>query len=253
MLTKKLTRLITTSSLALVLLATPVIASAQTVTTTPKSAQRAANQAARLAKLHTEADSAIADRIASLNSASTRVNGLVKLSSDQKTQYQGEITADVNALTSLKTKADADTDIPTLRSDYRSIFTTYRIYAEFLPQLHLLVATDTMGVTDDKLSDLAVKLQSRIQADNNPSNLASLLSDMQTQVSNAKNLYGTVQSQITPLTPQSYDSNPTQTTATIKNARSEIKEGATDLKTAFSDAKQIVQALKASKSPTPTP
>src|SRR5579885_1985575 len=162
---------VTTLGIAAVLLASPRMASAQTVTNTPAGGRKAANQAARLTNLHTLADNAIAERLTSLNNASTRLNGLVKLSSDQKTQFSGEITTDVNGLTSLKAKADADTDLPTLRTDYRSIFTTYRIYAEFLPQLHLLIASDTMGVTADKLSDLATKLQSRIQTAGNPSNL----------------------------------------------------------------------------------
>ncbi len=248
MLNTKLTTIIATGSLA-VLLLSPLSAFAQSVTTVPNS-PKAANQAARLANLHTLADNAITQRLTLLNTVSTRISGLVKLSSTQKTQYVNEITMDVNGLTSLKTKADADTDLPTLRADYRSIFTTYRIYVEFLPQLHLLVASDTMGVTDTKLSDLATKLQSRIQTDGNPSNMTGLLSDMQAKISEANTQYNNVESQVTSLTPQSYNSDPTGTTATLKNARSEIQTGAEDLKAAFADAKQIVQLLRSTTTTT---
>lgn len=238
---------VTTLTMAGILLASPFVVSAQTINPT-----RAANQAARLANLHTLADSAISQRLTSLSDASTRINGLVKLSSDQKTQFTGEITTDVNGLTSLKTKVDGDTDLPTLRADYKTIFTTYRVYAEFLPQVHLLTASDTMDVTADKLSDLATKLQSRIQSAGKQSTLTSLLSDIQAKIADAKTQYGNVQSQITSLTPQSFDNDPTGTTSALKNARSEIQTGAGDLKTAFTDAKQIIQALKSSTTPAPT-
>jgi len=231
-----------------IFLVSPMMASAQTVNPT-----RAANQASRLATIISHSDTAIAQRLTSLNDASTRINSLVKLSSAQKAQFSGEIVTDVNGLTSLKAKIDADTDLTTARADYKTIFTTYRVYAEFLPQLHLLISSDTMDVTADKLSDLATKLQSRIQSAGNPSNLTSLLSDMQAKIADAKTQYGNVQSQVTSLTPQSYDNDPTGTSSTLKNARSEIQTGAGDLKAAFADAKQIIQALKAiHTTPAPT-
>lgn len=235
-----------------ILLATPMIASAQTVTSTPRGALKTANQAARLTTLHTQADTAIASRLTALNSALTRITSLVKLSAAQKTTYTGQINADITALTTLKSKADADIDVATLQADYKSIFTSYRVYAEFLPQLHLLVASDTMDVTADKLSDLAIKLQTRIQSAGSPSTLTSLLSDMQAKIADAKTQYGNVQTQITALTPQSYDSNPSGTAAALKTARTEIQTGSSDLKTAWADAKQILQALKVSTTITPS-
>lgn len=247
MLTKKVTTLMTATGVAAMLALSPLTVFAQTVTP-------GANQANRLQLIISKSDSAIAQRLTSLQDASTKINGLVKLSSAQKTQFTGEITTDINGLTSLKTKIDADTDVTTARADYKTIFTTYRIYAEFLPQVHLLVASDTMDVTADKLSDLATKLQARIQAAGNPSNLTSLLSDMQAKIADARTQYSNVQSQVTSLTPQSYDNDPTGTTATLKNARSEIQTGASDLKAALADAKQIISSLgSSSTTPTPTP
>ncbi len=253
MITTKLTTIITTGSLTALLLVMPLTAFAQSVTTAPINT-KAANQAARLSNLHTLADNAITQRLTVLNAVETRINGLVKLSSAQKAQYSAEITTDINGLTSLKAKADGDTDLPTLRADYKSIFTTYRIYVEFLPQLHLLVASDTMSVTDTKLSDLATKLQTRLQSLGNPSSMTGLLTDMQSKISDANTQYNSVESQVTSLTPQSYDSDPAGTSATLKTARTEIQAGAADLKAAFADAKQIVQYLRSSTvSTTPSP
>lgn len=230
------------ASLMAILFISPIMAFAQT--TAP-----AVN--VRLSDLHTLADTAINNRLTDLQNTLIRVNGLIKLSTDEKTSYGNEITADINGLNTLKTKVDGDTDLPTLRNDYRSIFTQYRVYAEFLPQIRLLTASDTMDVTADKLATFAGNLQTRITVVGNPSNLASLLSDMQGRISDAKTQYNSVQSTITSLTPQSYDSNPTGTTAVFKTARTEIQTGASDLKAALSDGKQILQALKSFPTPTP--
>lgn len=250
------TTLITLATTGLLLL-NPLNASAQTAVTASAKATavsiKATNKAAQLARVHVLADNAINLRLTALNSVATRISGLVKLSSDQKTQFNSEVTADINGLTSLKAKCDADTDLPTLRADYKTIYTTYRLYVEFLPQLHLLIAADTMGVTASKLADLASKLQIRIQTAGNPSNLTGLLSDLQAKVADSKSQYATVESQIINLTPQSFDNDPTGTKSTVLNARSELKQGGSDLRTAWSDAIQIFQALKASvANPSPT-
>ena len=221
-----------------------------------QTATGSANQSARLSALHTACDNAVSQRLASLQTLQTRITDLKKLSADQKTQYAGEITTDVNGLTSLKAKCDGDTDLTTLRADYHSVFTSYRIYAVFIPQLHLLVASDTMGYTADLLSNYATKLQSRIQQDGNPSNLTALLSDMQAKITDAHTQYSQVESQVGSLTPDSYNTNPTGIKTTLQNARNEIKIGAQDLKTAWQDAQQIRQGLKpetnATVSPVPT-
>ena len=224
--------------------------------TTPTASGSAANQATKIADLHTKCDTEINNRLTSLNTLSTRISGLKKLSADQKAKFSGQITTNVNGLTALKAKCDADTDLATLRADHKSVFTSYRIYAVFIPQLNLLAASDTMGYTADLLSDYAGKLEARIQADGNPSSLKDLLSDMKAKITDAKTQYSTVESQVEPLTPDSYNTNPTGTKSTLQTARGEIKTGAQDLKTAWSDAQQIRQGLKSesktSVSPVPS-
>lgn len=234
--------------LAGITLLTPAATFAQTATTSSKP-----NEAARLATLHTNCDNQINQRLTDLNNALTRINGLVKLSADQKSQFAGEIQTDIAGLTALKTKCDADTDLTTLKADDKLIFTQYRVYVVFLPQMHLLAASDTMTVTSSQLSDLATKLQSRIQEVNNPANLTSLLTDMKSKITDSQTQYQTVESQILPLTPNSFNTDPNGTKTTEQTARSEIKTGVSDLHIAWSDAKQIVQILKSLKTqPTPT-
>jgi hypothetical protein len=210
-------------------------------------------QTQKIADLHTQCDSAVAARLASLNSDSSRINGLAKLSSDQKTKFSGQIQTNVSGLNSQKAKCDADVDLTTLRTDYKNVFLNFRIYAVFLPQTNLLVATDTMGTTTDKLQDLYNALQTRVQQAGNPSNLTSLLADMQSKIGDAKNQYNNAENLVMPLTPQSFNSDPTGTKTIFQNARNDIKTGAADLKAAFQDAQQIRAGLKLSSKPSATP
>jgi len=229
----------------------PVAAFAQQVTSSPGTTQ-GANQAARMATIKARSDAEITDRLTSLNSASLKINAATKLSSNDKSTFGSEIQTDITNLTTLKAKIDADTDITTLRADAKSIFTDFRVYAVFLPQVHELAAIDTMGVTTANLQALSAKLQSRIQtAQGNGKDVTSLqglLSDMNTQITNAQNQYSGVEGEISPLTPASYPGS----NATLQDGRSKIKSGAADLKSAFQDAKQIVQGLKALEGKTAT-
>ncbi|HEX8931562.1 MAG TPA: hypothetical protein VF810_00225 [Patescibacteria group bacterium] len=241
---------IITLGLSLAILSMPFSASAQTITTGKTEAKTA-----NLSNLETKCTNDINMRFASLNKAETRINGLAKLTAAQKQQFISEINSDISGLQAVQTQCTNDFNagnIKALRADYMSIFANFRVYYVFLPQLHLLIASDTMGVTADKLTDYATKLQDRIQKAGNPSNLTSLLADMQSKIADAEKQYSNVQAQVTPLTPQSWDTNPTGTKAILVNARSEIQIGAADLKAAHADAKQITEALEAETTPEPT-
>lgn len=247
---KKITIIILT---AISLFLSP-LAHAQTVSPTLTQ-----NQTDRITKLHTQCDTDINKRLADLNTALQKVTDLVKLTTDQKSQFSQQISINIVGLTNLMTKCDADTNLSTLRSDYTSVFTQYRIYAVFLPQLHILITTDDLGVTADMQSHLINKLQTRIQAALNPSTLTALLADMQTKITDAHAQYNSASSLVSALTPQSFNTNKQGTEQTFSNARIDITAGQTDMKTAYQDAKQIIQGLRLigntsiSAFPTPTP
>lgn len=220
----------------------PLVAFAQ-----PKLAsQSAEKQDARLAAIKTRADSEIEKRLTSLQAAQTKITAATKLSSQDKTTFSTEIQKDITDLTTLKAKIDADTDLTTLKADAKTIFTDFRVYAVFLPQVHELAAVDAMGVTADNLTTLSAKLQTRIQeassAGNNVTQIQTWLTDMNAKIADAKTQYAAVETEIASLTPASYPA-----TSTLQDARSKIKTGSQDLKAAFNDAKQIINALKGMK------
>ncbi len=234
------------------LLFLPSFVFAQTIT--PTGTQ---NKTDRLAKLHTQCDTDINKRLKDLYTALNKINNLVKLPSDKKSQYSSEINTNITGLANLKAKCDADIDLPTLHPDYNSVFTKYKIYAVFLPQIHLLITTDDLGVTADMISDFSNKLQTRIQSAWSPSNLTSLLSDMQAKIADAHTQYNNAAALVSALTPQSYNTDKQGTEQAFKNAKADINVRHMDTKVANQDAREITQGLKGTKSttssPTPTP
>lgn len=214
-----------------------------------------------LGNLQARGDQYITQRLTSLNTLVTKINGLKNLKPEDKSQFLTNINADISGLTALKAKIDADTDVATARADVLSIFTTYRVYVVFDPQTQLLAASDTMTVLADELDMLANKLETRINEAGsgvNTTTLRNLLNDMRSKIADARTQYTNVENTVSPLTPASYNSNPSGTKATMQTARADITTGRTDLTGAWADAKQIRAGLhtgstSGTPSPTPTP
>lgn len=224
---------------------------AQTVTISnvrPTSATRAADrQNQQLTGLKVRADQELNRRIAALNKLLVRLSEMKKLSPDQIATFKSQIQAEITSLTNLKAKTDADSDLPTLQADKKSIVASYRIFALFIPKMQLLAAADRMEIIADKLSDLATTLQSKIQqaqeSGKDVTALQSSLSDMQAKLVDAKVQYNAVITEVTPLIPEGYPENKT----ILQDARLKLKAGAADLKTAHQDAKTIITGLKGMK------
>src|SRR5258706_1592229 len=233
-------RFLSSAILIFIVTANPALALAQT--TTPEATTTGGNTTERITSLKTKAQVLITDRVTRLNALLVRINAMAKLSTTDKTTFTTEINSDISGLNTLKTKIDADTDIVTLRTDVKSIFTTYRIYGIFMPQISLLAAADRMGVASDNLTTLASKLQARVQAAGSPADLIALWTDMQAKITDAKTQYANVETQVAALTPASYPA-----TNVLQNARTEIKTGAADLRAALQDAKLIRDGLKTQK------
>lgn len=199
----------------------------------------------KISNLQARANKEIDRRIDRLNKLITRINSIKRLTSDQKSSFVSQIQTEITNLKNLKTKIAGDTDLTTLKADVRSIVTSYRVYALFIPQISLLASADRTLDIVDKVSALAAKLQSRIQTaqnkGNNVSSLQSALSDMQSKISDAKKQATNAIDAVVPLTPSGYPGNKT----TLQNARTMLKTAHTDLVMARQDAKTITQGLRA--------
>ena len=85
----------------------------------------------------------ITQRVRALNRLNKQVNKS-KISVADKTALSVEITANVAGLTALKEKIAADADLAVLKADVESIFTTYRIYAVFMPKINGIMTSVTL-------------------------------------------------------------------------------------------------------------
>jgi hypothetical protein len=224
------------------LAATPAFATTSTTTQNPNAhGPSATNQAAALAKIKADANTAIQSRLTALNAVIGVLNGL---SNCAVTPLVTTAQTDVTGLTALDATIQADTTVAQARTDAQTIFTGYRVYALVIPVDHLVRATCAVTDVTTKLTGLETKWSSL----NDPS-IASLLADMQAQTQAAAQGVNGLASTLESYRPTDWNSNH----ALLDGPRSTLKTARQDLETARHetdrhDAKQIVTILRASTS-----
>lgn len=201
-------------------------------------------QAQRITNLKARGDQEINRRLVVLQHLNTKIDSLKHITSDQKASFKQQINQNISDLTTLKTKIDGDTDLLTLQTDVRSIVSSYRIFALFIPKIYLLASADRASEVDDLLTAISAKLQVRLdQAANNGKNVTDLkerLADMNAKIADAKAKIQDLNNTVPPLTPDGYPGNKT----VLQSARAELQTIRLDLVTARQDARQVVKGLK---------
>ena len=160
-----------------------------------------------------------------------------------------EVSTEVSALTALKTKIDADTDLTVAKADEKAIFAPIRIYALIIPQYNVLVSADRVGSVADLLTTIGEKLQTRITAaqtaGKDVSAMQTALADMNVKIADAKSQASLATTTVINLKPDNGDQTVAQSNkAALVSAKATIKTATSDLKTAKQDASNIVQSLK---------
>lgn len=205
-----------------------------------KAAQR---QDTVMSRLKTRADNEITRRVNALTKLLSQINEMKRLTSEQKTSLTSQVQNEITALTTLKTKIDADTDLATLRIDVQSIVKSYRIYALYIPKIYIIVHADRLLSLVEDMTLLQTKLQTRITAlkgeGKDTAQMESLISDMTTKLADAKTQAQTAIDTVTPLTPEGFPDNK----ATLVSARTLLQTAHKDLRDAHKDAQQIRQGL----------
>jgi hypothetical protein len=213
---------------------------------------------ASMARLQARAAKEVTRRIESLNKLILRISEFKKLSTTQKTSLTTQVQAEIDKLTALQIKIQADADLTTLKTDVQSIVTDYRIFALFMPKVQILGAADRLFTTADEMSSHAAMLETKINEQqtkgNDVSALQTLLTDMKAKVADAKTQGQSAIDTVSPLTPEGFPDNKTQ----LQSARQMIETGIKDLNTARQDARKITVGLlkfgkMTSEKPTKTP
>ena len=194
-------------------------------------------------------DLAIGARQVSLSTLNSRVTEQFKdghITSSDNATLTGDIASNESGLSALKTKLDGDTDAATARADFKTIYTTFRIYIVVLPRDYHELWLDIITHTDNRLASNETLIQDAINGA--PAGVQQqanqLFSDYKTQVTNAQAQASAARQIIPQLTPSAFDSDPTGYKTTFTTYRTDIHSAAADTKAAISDLHQIVVLLK---------
>jgi hypothetical protein len=201
-------------------------------------------QTQRVQSLKSRADTEISRRVSTLNSLTTKINVLKRLSSAQKANFISDIQNNITSLTSLNIKIDADTDPTILQADVKSIVDNYRIFALYVPKVHLLTGSDTITDVVLNLKSLTTKLQTKItadqKADKNVTDLQVKLTDMQAKTTDAETQEQNIYTTVIQLDPSGYPDN----LGSLQSALQMSETAKTDIQTARKDAQLIINELK---------
>ncbi len=224
----------------------------QTAASSTRTAARAMALEARIAKAKTHADQELDRRVTSLNALATRVNDMKKITDAQKSSLTAAITDQVNTVTALKAKIDADTDVATLRADIQSITKSYRIYALILPQASLVAAADRAMDVASSMSALAGKLQARIStlqtSGTDVTALQAAYADFNLKIADANTQANAAVTEAVSLKPDNGDKTVmAANVAALKDARKKVQAAQQDLVVARKDAETIVRGIRKDK------
>jgi hypothetical protein len=197
-----------------------------------------------LAAIQANAKVKTSDRITSLNAAIAKVTAAPDISASDRSTILGTLNHDLGGMNSVEAKIAADTTVATAAADYKSIFTTYRVYAVAIPQARLAAAADRMTSTaipkaTDAQTKLAAALAGPDKAKSTPA-LQADLTDMSAQITAATSALNGVAARSLAVTPSEYNSNH----AVLSSVRSDVKTAIADLKKASADGKAVLAAIK---------
>ncbi|HET9173953.1 MAG TPA: hypothetical protein VFN56_01585 [Candidatus Saccharimonadales bacterium] len=248
--TSKTNRIVAASAAAVISLSTigvlsPVFADTTSTTSgTTSTTSTSTTTANRLATLQSKGAAEITRRITSLNAAAAKLNSLTKITTSDKAYLSNEINTEISGLTSLQSKLAADTTLSDARTDVKSIYTDYRVYALLLPKTWIVKAADGQQVAEGNLTALASKLQSRLdsakESGKEVTQLQNELNDMETQTRNAQAISQPMEQKVLTLQPSDFNSDHSILSGDV----AQLKTAHADNQAAFQDAKNIISELK---------
>jgi len=225
------------------------LADSSTTTSTSSSPSPSAAPAApahgdTLAEIKAKAAAAITRRLSALSVAINDVNNSKVITAGDKTTLLATLNGDVSGLTALGTTIAADTTAKQAATDYRTIFTGYRVFALALPQVHFATATDSItGVVLPKLTDVQTNLAALlagVDSGKNTPEVQAAMADLANQITAIGAATNGMSATVLAFTPAQYDANH----ALLSPARAALATSRNDVKTARADITTVTKALK---------
>ncbi len=207
------------------------------------AATTAVNQA-RLAVIIQKGDQEISRRLTTMSTLTAKIAAATKLTAADQATLSAEVGATTTGLTGLKTQLDAETTLAGARTDVTNIYSEYRVYALVAPKVNFIKVADDQQVVEAKLTALAQKLQTRIATDQKAGKdvtaLQAQLADMNTNISAAKGVSGSIEAAVINLQPTDFNNDH----SILSGYAAQLKSARANNQAAFTDAKAIVAGLK---------
>ncbi|MGN6325690.1 hypothetical protein [Pseudolysinimonas sp.] len=204
----------------------------------PSPAPTATHAAASLSDIQAKGAAATSKRIASLTAEISKITSAKGISSSDQSTVLATLNADVTGMKTLATKIAADTSVSTARTDYRSIYETYRVYVVALPQARITAAADRLtGTAIPRLQQVSSKLATRVSGN---SDLQAKLDDLNAQLKTASSDTDGLAAAALAVTPADFNANHSAMTGLHDKAKAALAA----VKQAAQDAKAIHQGLK---------
>jgi hypothetical protein len=197
-----------------------------------------------LAAIQASAKTKTSARISSLNAAISKVTAAKDISSADRATILATLNSDVAGMNSVEAKIAADTSASTAAADYKTIFTSYRVYAVAIPQSRLAAAADRMTSTSiPRLTAAQTKLSAALAgkaASKSTPALQADLTDMSAQIAAATTALNGVAAHALAVTPADYNAD----SSVLSSTRSAVTGAIADLKKASADGKTVLAAIK---------
>jgi len=208
-----------------------------------------ATTTARMELARTKASQEIERRIEALTKISARIGEVTKISDQFKTNLDTNIQNQIAALTALKAKIAADTDLAMLRADVQSITKSYRVFALVMPQTHIAAMADRMATAINMMIGIGNKLQVRItemqNAGTDVSALIATLSDMGTKISDAQAKAQAAVNVTAPLVPDDGDKDKMEANkVSLREGRDDLNAARQSLVDARKDITSIIKGIR---------
>lgn len=182
-------------------------------------------------------------RIALLEEASKKIEGLTHITATEKSTLQTTIHTAITNLQTLKTNISGNNNEASLIADIKTLITTHKNFSIALPQARLLVAAELMDALANRMLEVIKKVEVRVTAleasGTETGNISSLILNLKAKLADVKAVSNSITAAVTPL---ASDSDASKTT--LKTAQGKLKAGMQDLRDASKDLREILKELR---------
>jgi hypothetical protein len=203
-----------------------------------------ARQTADLAAIKAKAAAAISVRESALGQAVTAVTNNPYLTTADRTAVLSTFTADQSGLSALAPVIQADTTVTQAASDYRSIFTAFRVFALRLPQARFAASADDLtGTVLPRLTNAQSTLQALLSGPDSGKDTPTVqaaMADLAAQINAITSDTRGLSSTVLAFTPDQYNADP----AILADPRSQLITARADARKAEADIRTVLGALK---------